>query len=187
MIYNFIEHPGNTVTLRASGSLNLPNPTAIADLNCSMDGLALVGWVLFLCTGPDQLLDTYKVSGPQFFPFDGGGKAASSAAGISTIYDGGGNGFAIGPYVSGDDIMSQATFTNTTLADFGLDGISGLYATWTLQPADENDPYTANDTIQLFVTPVPAPLPLLGAGSAYAFSRRLRRRIAAARASSSQG
>ena len=76
---------------------------------------------------------------------------------------------------------SSSLFANTNLAtDFGLT-TTGLLTSLTLLPADSSDPYTANDTINIYVGPpppeVPGPLPLMGAGAAYAFCRRLRSRI----------
>jgi len=83
---------------------------------------------------------------------------------------------------AGGERFSEAVFNGKSLADFGIT-TSGLLGTWTLQPADGSDPYTANDTINLIAGPpsaaVPGPLPLLGAGAAFGWSRRLRKRIAA--------
>jgi len=83
---------------------------------------------------------------------------------------------------AGGERLSEAVFNGKSLADFGIT-TSGLLSTWTLQPADGLDPYTANDSINLIAGPpsaaVPGPLPLLGAGAAFGWSRRLRKRIAA--------
>jgi len=83
-------------------------------------------------------------------------------------------------YVSGDPIISRATFSGKTLADFGWTPSTGLLGTWTLTG-------TA-DTINVRVfNPVPGPLPLLGVGAAYGFSRRLRQRIRLREACSKSG
>jgi MYXO-CTERM domain-containing protein len=83
---------------------------------------------------------------------------------------------------AGGERFSEAVFNGKSLADFGIT-TSGLLGTWTLQPADGSDLYTANDTINLIAgsssAAVPGPLPLLGAGAAFGWSRRLRKRIAA--------
>jgi len=87
-------------------------------------------------------------------------------------------------YTPGTSITSAATFNSQTLAGLGFT-TTGLLGTWTPQPLDGSDPYTAFDTIQVVIsappspsTAVPGPLPLLGAGAAFGWSRRLRKRIA---------
>jgi len=65
--------------------------------------------------------------------------------------------------VNGTPIVSSATFNNSTLAGLG---------------------FTTTGLIGL--TEVPGPLPLLGAGAAFAYSRRIRRRIATSQATPPQ-
>jgi len=88
-------------------------------------------------------------------------------------------------YTPGTSITSTATINSQTLASIGFT-TTGLLGTWTLEPKDGSDPYTANDTIQVVIgappspsTAVPGPLPLFGAAAAFGWSRRLRKRITA--------
>ena len=187
MTYTLKQQDENTVSLEATGRLNLPLPLRVNDFNCDADGLAFLSYNLMICTGPARNLSTYRLSGPQFLPSVISGRVADSGSGISTIVDGGGGEFAIGPYASGDPISSLSVFNNATLEDFVPRGFAGLLATWTLEPANENDPYSSNDTIQFIVLPVPGPTPLLGAATAFGMSRRLRRKINLRRGTSARG
>lgn len=176
MTYTIREQAGSKVLFEASGSLELPAIQRQEDFDCETDGL-LVFPVATFCSGPARLVNTYRILGPQFFSFGAFG-LATQASGISTIIDGGGGEFGIGPYVSGEPIFSQSVFLGATLASLGLSQLAnGEIATWTLQPLDQNDPYTAFDTIRMVVIPVPGPLPMLGLGAAWSLSRRLRRRL----------
>ena len=177
MIYTLKQQDENTVSLEATGGLNLPLPVRVDDFNCEAEGLAFLNYNLLICSGPARNLSTYRISGPQLLPSVIGGRIADSGSGISTLIDGGGGEFAIGPYASGNPIYSLSVFNNATLEDFVPRGFAGLLATWTLEPANENDPYSSNDTIQFIVLPVPGPTPLLGAATAFGMSRRLRRKI----------
>ncbi len=186
LTYNIFESGGNVV-VRASGSLNLPN---------SFDsfGICLPAgeWKApnYTCTGSNPVQLVYRLSGSNVLPGTAS-NTADNVSGIPTVlaplyafY-----GFpvlTIDTGYTGGNIISEAIFNGKTLAsDFGIT-TTGLVGTWTLQPADNSDPYSANDTIQFIVgapTPpsaaVPGPLPLFGAGAAFAWSRRLRKRIAA--------
>lgn len=79
--------------------------------------------------------------------------------------------------MNGTPIVSSATFNNSTLAGLGFT-TTGLIGTWTL--------VDGGDQIQVVLTEVPGPLPLLGAGAAFAYSRRIRRRIATSQATPPQ-
>lgn len=184
MTYTLKQQDENTVSLEAAGSLNLPLALRVDDFNCETDGLASLSYMLLICTGPARNLSTYRISEPQFLPSVISGRIADSGSGISTIIDGGGSEFAIGPYASGNLIYSLSVFNNATLEEFVPRGFAGLLAAWTLKPADENDPYSGNDTIQFIVQAVPGPTPLLGAATAFGMSRRLRRKISIRRRAS---
>ena len=116
-----------------------------------------------------------QISGPNSFNGNVTALPATSVSGIVTFFSGSVNQFALDPaYLSNTPIISSATFNSTTLAGLGFT-TTGLIGTWTLNGTSE--------TIQVFLGPpaaaVPGPLPLLGAGAAFAWSRRLRKRIAA--------
>lgn len=88
--------------------------------------------------------------------------------------------YIIDPYTNGAPINSSATFNGKTLADVDLATTTGTIGTWTF--FGDNNPF---NTINVIVgnppsTPAPGPLPLLGAGAAFAWSRRLRRRLGSA-------
>lgn len=176
MTYTIREQAGKKVLFEASGTLQLPMAMRQEDLECGTDGLLYFPVATF-CSGPNRLVNSYRKLGPQSFLF-GTFKQADNASGVTTILDGGGAEFGIGPYVSGDPIFSQSVFLDTTLADLGLAQVGlGEIATWTLQPLDQSDPYTAFDTIRMTVIPVPGPMPIFGMAAAWSLSRRLRRRL----------
>ena len=127
-------------------------------------------------------MNEYRIQGPK--SFNGTvGTPADSVSGILTYLLGAATPpvFAIDPgYTPGTPITSTATFNSTTIGGLGFT-TTGLLGTWTLQPLDGSDPYTANDTIELVIAAppsaaVPGPLPLLGAGAAFGWARRLRKR-----------
>jgi hypothetical protein len=181
LTYYISENAGN-VEVKAVGSLLLPN--SFGSIACNtVPGGAIISSAAVVCTGPDGNMNLYNVQGPSSFNrtvfiFD-----ANSVSGIPTGIDGGGTPPVFGidtGYTPGTPISSTATFNSTTLAGIGFT-TTGLLGTWTLQPADGSDPYTANDTIQVVIgapppAAVPGPLPLLGAGAAFGWARRLRKR-----------
>jgi hypothetical protein len=187
--FNIFESGGNVI-VRTSGSVDLPKSFAALDnsnsgiwgpsLGAVSTGQAspVIGSILF-----------FKVLGPTSIPGSTVFRPASSVSGNNTT-------LGVGPLFqlfigsqilalnspAGGERFSEAVFNGKSLTDFGIT-TSGLLGTWTLQPADGTDPYTANDTINLIAgsssAAVPGPLPLLGAGAAFGWSRRLRKRIAA--------
>ncbi len=192
LTYNIFESGGNVI-VRSSGSLTLPNSYDNFTINES--GF----WNDFndaFGTGPaspePNRIPAFKISGPTSIPGTTTFQPASSVSGLTAgIFAGPaynaffGSQFLLLKGYSGGEIFSEAVYSGKTLSNFGITA-SGLFGTWTLQPANQSDPYTANDTIQLIVsapTPpsvaAPGPLPLFGAAAAFGWSRRLRKRIAA--------
>ena len=82
---------------------------------------------------------------------------------------------ALGTYVSPNGVTGSKTYSDTTtISDsfagvFALNGGEFTQFTSTFNTAPDPVPPSS----------VPGPVPVLGAGAAFAFSRRLRRRIAA--------
>ena len=181
LTYNIFESAGDVV-VQTSGSLDLTGATLAANIPNSCIGNvngALVSAGGIICNGPNSNSSLYFLSGPQ--SFNGSVEVdASSVSGVSTLLLGvalyGAPVLGINPaYLSSSPIVSSATFNGTTLASLGFT-TTGLIGTWTLNGTSE--------TIQVFLGPpsaaaVPGPLPLLGAGAAFAWSRLLRKRIAA--------
>jgi hypothetical protein len=179
LTYYISENAGN-VEVQAVGSLLLPNP--ILQSNCgAVPGGTIDSSFAGICSGPDGTVNYYTIQGPTSFDGTVSIAPADSVSGIPSILYGGGVVFAIDlGYTPGTPISSTATFNSKTLAGIGFT-TTGLLGTWTLQPADGSDPYTANDTIQVVIgapppASVPGPLPLLGAGAAFGWARRLRKR-----------
>ena len=173
LTYNIFETTDGNVVVQTDGSLNLPAP--FGDSACEDTDGAILSLGAVICTGIGQSVNTYAVSGPISFNGTVDARPASSVSGVST--------FLLGlffpdiglfgideSYNSGTQIISSATFNNTTLKGLGFT-TTGLIGTWDL--------LGTNQRIQVVLTEVPGPLPLFGAGAAFAFSRRLRRRIAA--------
>lgn len=182
LTYYIFENAGN-VEVQAVGSLILPNPTSSNSCGVTPGGLIRSSAAL-ICAGPEGNYNLYKVQGPTSFNGSVNIDPADSVSGIPTILDAGqfARQFGIDTgYTPGTPIVSTATFGAKTLAGIGFT-TTGLLGTWTLQPKDGTDLYTANDTIQVVIgappAAVPGPLPLLGAGAAFGWSRRLRKRIA---------
>jgi hypothetical protein len=185
LTYNIFESAGNVV-VQSSGSLDLTGATLFTGAppllfgTCPSDGL-IDSFSATICSGPAGPVTQYSISGPQSFVGFVTLLFASSPSGITTkISSAGGIGLLGLPssYVSGTSILSSSTFENKTLLSLGFGNNSGLIGTWSLTGTSE--------TIQVFLGPpspsgaaVPGPLPLLGAGAAFAWSRRLRRRITA--------
>ncbi|MFM6129137.1 MAG: hypothetical protein ACKPBV_10400 [Sphaerospermopsis kisseleviana] len=132
-----------------------------------------------VCTGDTSpSINTAPKTGPVSF---GGSTAlfpASSASGLGSIFLAN---FYYGidsSYIVGQPFLSSATFNNTNLAAQGFT-LSGLLGTWTINGTTES--------INVIIGPpsttaaTPGPLPLLGAGASFAWSRRLRKRIATPR------
>jgi MYXO-CTERM domain-containing protein len=193
----YIFESGGNVILRGIGSLSLPGVVGIIDGSDGFDcGLFDPGSGGSFCAGRTSLIKIYNLDGPSLLPpssppstDDELRATASFGTTAALTTDLGGDAtpatskaFGLDPLSDGSFILSEAIFNNKTLAsDFGIT-TTGLFGTWTLQPKDGSDPYTANDTINLFVSapPAPGPLPLLGAGAAFAWSRQLRKRIGSA-------
>jgi hypothetical protein len=180
LTYYISENAGN-VEVQAVGSLLLPNP--VMQSNC---GAVPGGYVSsisgVICSGPGLgNMNYYRINGPTSFNGTVEIFPADSVSGIPTILFGGPSFYGIDlGYTPGTPITSTATFNSRTLAGLGFT-TTGLLGTWTLQPKDGTDPYTANDTIQVVIgappsASVPGPLPLLGAGAAFGWARRLRKR-----------
>ena len=198
-ILNFyiFESEGNVI-LRGIGSLSLPGVVGIIDESDGFDcGLFDPGSGGSFCAGRTSLIKIYNLDldGPSSLPPElsiaGEIRATTSlvpttTTALTTDFDGDEStatrkAFGLDPLSDGSFILSEAIFNNKTLAsDFGIT-TTGLFGTWTLQ-SNGSDGYTANDTINLFVSapPVPGPLPLFGAGAAFAWSRQLRKRIGSA-------
>jgi len=181
LTYYISENAGN-VEVKAVGSLLLPN--SVGSLACNIvPGGAIVSSVAVVCTGPDGNMNLYNIQGPSSFNGTVNTFSTNSVSGIPSAISAGGTPpvFGIDPgYTPGTPISSTATFNSTTLAGIGFT-TTGLLGTWTLQPKDGSDPYTANDTVQVVIgapppASVPGPLPLLGAGAAFGWARRLRKR-----------
>ena len=175
LTYYIFESSGNVV-VQTSGSLDLTGSQPNSTGNCGING-AILSVSALVCTGPDpgSALSALQISGPNSFNGNVTALPATSVSGIVTFFSGSVNQFALDPaYLSNTPIISSATFNSTTLAGLGFT-TTGLIGTWTLNGTSE--------TIQVFLGPpaaaVPGPLPLLGAGAAFAWSRRLRTRIAA--------
>lgn len=179
----YIYESGSDVQIDASGSLSLPVPTQVN--SGQQTSLGLFPSLNLLGSGALGMSNRYNVGqGPSGSLGSGGASITSTGAGTA-IYLFGTNFLLDNTYTSGASILSSATIAGKTLAQLGLSSTSGLLATWTLQPANGSDPYTANDTIQVFAGAPPAPpaaaapgpLPLFGAAAAFGFSRRLRSRM----------
>lgn len=184
----YVYESGEDVVVQAKGKLQLPGIQSETPEGC---GFALIAAEAVICTGPSAIVPGFRIAGPAFFAAEPGQQAlASSRAGITSWLWGQQSTFYIDSlYVSGTPIISSATIKNQTLASMGLTS-TGLLGTWTLQPNDHEDSYSANDKIRLVVghappAEVPGPLPLFGAGAALGFSRRLRRRVSQRRVSQS--
>ena len=186
LTYYIFENAGN-VEVQAVGSLNLPNSYDTGSGCAPGIGGYIDSSSALICTGPNgPVYNKYTISGPSTFNGRVDKFPANSVSGIFTILEGNDSRFGIADtYTSGNAINSTFTFNSQTLAGIGFT-TTGLLGTWTLQPKDGWDPYTAFDTIQVVIgappspsTPVPSPLPLFGAAAAFGWSRRLRKRIAA--------
>lgn len=188
LTYNIFESGGNVI-VRTSGSVALPNSFGFGEISDAGFWNPLVG--VFSTGQASPALNSiplYKVLGPTSIPGSAVFSPASSVSGNTT-------GLGVGPIYgtflgsqilaltssyAGGELFSEAVFNGKSLADFGIT-TSGLLGTWTLQPANGSDPYTANDTINLIAgspsAAVPGPLPLVGAAAAFGLSRRLRKRV----------
>lgn len=194
-VLNFyiFESEGNVI-LRGIGSLSLPGDLgAIPEsegFNCGFFDPGIGGG---FCAGRTSLIKIYNLDGPAYLPPEHSTASEIHAttslgttAALTTDLDGdqgsvNAKAFGLDPDSNGSFIFSEAIFNNKTLAsDFGIT-TTGLFGTWTLQ-SNGTDGYTANDTINLYVSapPTPGPLPLLGASAAFAWSRKLRKRIGSA-------
>lgn len=81
-------------------------------------------------------------------------------------------------YTGGTTTISSTTiFPNITLSALGL--TPGSTFTWTWASLGDTPDVQLQKTFQIEIEPVPAPVPGLGATAAFAWSRRLRRRIKA--------
>ncbi len=197
-VLNFyiFESEGNVI-FRGIGSLSLPGYVGILpatpNFTCGFFDPGIGG---SFCAGRTSLIKIYNLDGPGSLPPSTplttvdeipATTSFGTTAALTTDYDRNESlatrkAFGLDPDYIGGFIFSEAIFNNKTLAsDFGIT-TTGLFGTWTLQSNGTGDGYTANDTINLYVNapPAPGPLPLLGAGAAFAWSRKLRKRIGSA-------
>ena len=197
-VLNFyiFESEGNVV-LRGIGSLSLPGDVGTIsesdEFNCGFFDPGIGGT---FCAGRTSLIKIYNLDGPASLPPTSALSTADeiramtslgTTSALTTDFDNDESpasrkAFGLDPDYTGGFIFSEAKFNNKTLAsDFGITS-TGLFATWTLQSNGSGDGYTANDTINLYVSapPAPGPLPLLGTAAAFAWSRKLRKRIGSA-------
>jgi hypothetical protein len=171
----------NSLVVETSGSLNLPEPIGSEQTHCTAAGV-LAPHAAVICTGPGSIFPRYRISGPSRFGDPLNNEQlwrASSVKGVPTILDGNhplDQAFSIVSYISGNPIISSATFKGKTLEDVGLSKFSGTIGTWVL--------VSTGDQINVVVghpvsgpPSVPGPLPLIGASTALLISRRLRQRI----------
>jgi hypothetical protein len=179
-----ISEVGSDVVVQASGSLNLTGAPIITGSFGPCPG-AIFSSLAGICTGtPAVSPSAFAISGPTTFDGTVSISTPSSTSGLATGMLGSALGgpsgiFSIDPaYAYGSPILSNTTFSGTTLAALGFTpGLSGLIGTWAITGTSE--------TIQVFLgppsasNPVPGPLPLLGAAAAFGWSRRLRRRVGA--------
>jgi hypothetical protein len=193
----YIFESGGNVILRGIGSLSLPGDVGTIPesdgFNCGLFDPGIGG---SFCAGRTSFIKIYNLDGPASLPPSSqlttvdeipATTSFGTTAALTTDYDGEESpatrkAFGLDPDYTGGFIFSEAIFNNKTLAsDFGITS-TGLFGTWTLQSNGTGDGYTANDTINFFVSapPAPGPLPLLGAGAAFAWSRKLRKRIGSA-------
>ena len=185
LTYYIFENAGN-VEVQAVGSLILPNSTGSGACGIDPPGGEIRPDRALICAGNDLNANEYNIQGPASFNGTVRIDPADSVTGIPTFLVGASLNFGIDPgYTPGTSITSTATFNSQTLAGLGFT-TTGLLGTWTLQPKDGSDTYSAFDTIQVVIgappspsTAVPGPLPLFGAAAAFGWSRRLRKRITA--------
>lgn len=172
--------PG-AVQVDVEGSLAQPRVSPVGG-NCPAGFLSgeTSGFGAALCTGPaDTNMDAYPITGPNGF---GGSEftfPATSVSGLSfglltASYSPPNFLFLSKAYAFGTPINSSATFAGKTLASLGFTSF-GLAGSWFL-------PWSSEPINVYIGRPVPGPLPLIGTGAAFAFSRRLRRRVAAHKA-----
>lgn len=175
LTYNIFQS-GADVVIQGSGEIILPEtsggPSTCSPLiNASDKGF---------CIGPASDVQLYSLKSQQPIGFTATiASTSSDSSGLASgLISASTSFFAIDSnYVSGRPYSGSTTFRNQTLAGLGLTTTPGLIGTWTFNDLG----YTANDQIQVFIGPpsasVPGPLPLLGASAAFAWSRKLRRRV----------
>ncbi len=176
----YIFESGGNVILRGIGSVSLPGSVSpVTSPGCPFYDAITSGT---FCIGPNLPINLYSTIGTSPLPGNANHLIASSSSGLTTGISVIESVFGLDQAHAGGFIFSEAIFNDKTLAlDFGIT-TTGLVGTWTLQSNGRGDGYTANDTINLYVNapPAPGPLPLLGAGAAFAWSRKLRKRIGSA-------
>jgi hypothetical protein len=193
---------GADVTVKATGSLNLPQSLGTAT-SCFVEAISST-----MGSAPSGLLCSDLAASSQYklspgttpsFPFAGLYSATTTTGTTPThLFVGthyvslfGFGIFGIVPtYGSGDPIDFSLTFASLSLSDMGF-STPGLYDSWTLLPRSASDPYTANDTINWIVgapagAAVPGPVPLIGVAAALGWSRRLRQRMGVVRGNPGQ-
>jgi hypothetical protein len=192
LTYNIFES-GPDVVFQASGTLVLPSSPIDTGGGCAPGG-AIFGSQAVMCLDTNNAIndaDYYRITGPiEFNGFGPQNLFGSNLAGLSTLLFAGIPNPYFGideAYASGDPIAFTMNFPGESLNSLGITS-SGLIGTWFLT----GEGYTANDQIQLFVGPpqtssVPGPLPLLGTSAAFAWSRKLRRRVASSSGFSHKG
>lgn len=193
----YIYQDGPDVKIDVAGTLALPQKATNTGCPSSTAGqFYYINSSNIICTGPGSVnLDQFRTSPNTdltILPTSPLDASSSTATTSFSLAWGPGYTSAIGSGLYGiqdvasaiTGISSSSVYSNKNLAtDFGLTTL-GLFTSFTLLPNDSSDPYTANDTINIYVGPppaptpsVPGPIPVIGAWAAYAFSRRIRSRI----------
>jgi len=163
---------GSDVTINSSGSISQLSPFL---LEVSTFGGAIKANDAGITAGarPSCTYEFYETTGPSNF---GTGDLFNADTSSGDCFATNTFGVALPvSYVLGTPLSATMTFTNKTLADFGLSSTSGLLGEWVLNGTSEKSQVWAGPAP---TANVPGPVPLLGAAAALGWSRRLRKRIA---------
>jgi hypothetical protein len=191
----YIFEDGGNLKIVTRGSLTLDGITSGGGSTCTTPppGGAIAPGFALICSGEETTgSDPYKKyivtssssSSSSAFSEGSGNLSATSTSGIRNWLFGSENPnpsfYIIASYNDGTPIDSSATFNGKTLNDLNLNSLSPNLniGSWTFLE-DTNPTNVINVIVGSPPTssPAPGPLPLLGATAAYAWSRRLRRRI----------
>lgn len=163
------------VVITATGSLVLPS-TPLGQTVCGNNIVtpapangAIQSSTASICLGNSTtLVNYYSITGP--LAFGTGNSIAFAFSSLGTFFGIEGNlGLVGADYSSGSAINSSSLFKNQSLTSLGISQ-TGILGTWAL---------LNGQTITLEA--VPGPLSLLGLPVGYSWSRRLRKRIQAAK------